>query len=282
MKEIERRVKKPVSTIHCSNPISLIGRKLFNIFLWKALKDDEKLYQEDYEVGFDLLLRYTNTHRKNKNYIKDFLLKTQELQTTIIQWSIPDEKIYGSSQMLGSIQVDEKQNKVIYTFPLLLRQLIRDNQLFEMIRLSITKLFKSKYSLSLYENCIRYKNVGSTGYRHIEEWKKLLGATANKYKETYKFNHYVLKPAMEEINSISDIKIYQQNKRTNRKISHIRFHIEKKDGLENVVELKDLRHNEMLRNLDLSIQKQKSLFDEEMFSSQADKAREIRDKVKNK
>jgi len=240
---MEKRVKKPITMIQCSNPISLTSRKLFNIFLWKAIKTNVGLEKEVYTIDMDLLIKYTNIGRKNKNYIISLLDKTRELQTTLIEWDILGRK--GSSQMIGSIEINDN-NEVEYTLPYHLRKLIANSNMFEMIRLNITKLFKSKHSLALYENCVRFINVGSTGFISVEDWKKLLGVSnIPKYKTTYKINHYIIKSAMKEINEFSDIQITQEQKKKGNSITHIKFVIEKKEGIENAIDLEELKKQEL-------------------------------------
>jgi plasmid replication initiation protein len=250
----ERRVKKPVPMIQCSNPVSLVSRKLFNVLLWRALQDDVSLNKEVYQIDINLLLQYTGTSKNNKDYLVKFLKNTEELQTTLIRWDIKKQKRSGSSQMIGSLDVIG--DKVEYSLPYHLRKIIVDSKIFEMIRLNITKLYKSKYALALYENCVRYKKVGSTGWIDVETWKSMLGAKAKKYSETYKFN-FLLKKAIDEVNSLSDIVLDKKVKKSGHSITHIKILIEKKGEVENTIDLEDLKQQNMPQMTDDQVERNK-------------------------
>ena len=96
-----------------------------------------------------------------------------------------------------------------------------------------TLSFKSKYTIRLYEliKSIHYNELKDfTREYEINELKMLLGAET--YKTYQDFKRYVLIPAVNEINRMSDKSISYTPIKSSRKITHIRFTIGTKDVIE--------------------------------------------------
>jgi hypothetical protein len=85
------------------------------------------------------------------------------------------------------------------------------------------RLFDSAYALALYENCLRFKNVGSTGWWTIETYKALVGATAKIYEQFKYLKRDAINKPVDEINRVSDIRLEPEFKRSGRNVSEIRF-----------------------------------------------------------
>ena len=106
------------------------------------------------------------------------------------------------------------------------RYLIGLSEKFTQYELYNILLLKSKYSLALYELC------KSFAYRKMidfetEDLKERLGA--EKYKNWNHFARRCLDVAVDEINKFTDISIQYTTIKTGRKVTGIRFRIDKKD-----------------------------------------------------
>ena len=102
-----------------------------------------------------------------------------------------------------------------------------------MIRVSITNLFTSKYAIALYENCVRFRDVKSTGFKTVDEWRALIGVPDEKLYESFgNVNARILKVAVNQINKLSDITINPEYKREGKgkAVTHIKFTIDKREG----------------------------------------------------
>ncbi len=64
------------------------------------------------------------------------------------------------------------------------------------------KLFSSKYSLCLYEIFIDYHNIGQTPVISLDDFRKLMGIETHQYTEFKRLSLRVIKPALEELNTI--------------------------------------------------------------------------------
>jgi plasmid replication initiation protein len=84
--------------------------------------------------------------------------------------------------------------------------------------------------LSLYENCYRFKSNGTTGVIPLETWKKLIGVESGGTYENFKnLNRKIIKPAVEEINLVSDIYVIVEYIKEGRKVVGLRFDISDND-----------------------------------------------------
>ena len=80
------------------------------------------------------------------------------------------------------------------------------------------------YALALYENCIRYRNVGSTGWIDLEDLKRLFGVDESSYYGMFKhFNNKLIKPSVEAINKTSDLLVSARYQRERRRVCAVKF-----------------------------------------------------------
>lgn len=86
----------------------------------------------------------------------------------------------------------------------------------------------SKYSMRLYELMKSWDGCGSCEY-DIDELRACIDATQNSYENFALFRRVVLEPALEEINSITDIIVSYETKKRGRKVVKIKFFISKKN-----------------------------------------------------
>lgn len=222
-------LKKSVSLIHISaTDISLMARKLYNCLLWHVVKCD--FNDQVYSIPFSRVLILCGVNPKNWNKAKQSLESLQDIK---VKWDLCEDGggvSFGSIPLLGGVTVT---NGVLrFDISPQLKPYVFKPEVFALLKLHITSLFKSKYSLHLYENITRYKDVGSTGWMPIDKWKILLGADKPLYKSTAMFNSRIVNPAVDEVNTVSDLTIEPEYTRQGKEryISHLRFHITSRAG----------------------------------------------------
>lgn len=221
-------LKKHVATIHCSNKLSLLERKISNALLFHAfakLKD-----QLIHEITIEQLKRLLGANTRNHKALKE-ALKT--LISTVIEWNllgdnVPEMELEGwnASTILSSVSV--KKGVIKYQYSELIKSLIMDPSIYGKINLVIQSRFKSSYALALYENCARYRGLDYTKNFDIAIFRKLMGVEDGKYEIFRDFNRRVLNPAVTEINTCSDIRVIPEIMRRGRKVQSIKFKIEER------------------------------------------------------
>lgn len=231
-------VVKHIGAIHMSSNISLLARKVSNVLLrnaWVNLLDKDihtiSIQELADAVGFD---------SKNVEFLKEALAS---LVTTAVTWNIlgRDKKnAWGMTAIIGSVQIVEGTGVCEYSYPYHLRKLLRNPNIFARLNLLIQRQFDSKYSLALWEYAtgeialsgnMDSNEVCVTEWIALEAIRDLLGAHNHAYDDYKIFNRAVLKPAIVEINRVSNIVITDtEARRENRKITALRFIIAPKEA----------------------------------------------------
>lgn len=218
----EFELKKNVSAIHISGRLSLLQRKMVNVLLHHAF--NQLLSHQEHIISISELARRTGFDSNDLEFLKNVF---RELARMTIEWDIlnPEgSKQWGISTFLASARI---QNGVCtYEYSKALAEKLYRPEVYAFINLNIQNSFRSGYALALYENCIRFKITGSTGFRPIETWKQLLGVEEGKMYDDFKyFKKFILTPAIAEVNEHADIIIQDVYEKVGRKIVALRFDI---------------------------------------------------------
>ena len=221
-------VKKHVATIHCSNKLSLLERKISNALLFHAFSNLK--LQLVHEIKIDELKRLIGANTRNHKALKEAMKK---LICTVLEWnllgdSIPEMELEGwnASTILSSVSV--QKGIIKYQYSELIKTLLIDPKIYGKINLAIQARFKSSYALALYENCSRYRGLPYTKNIDIDIFRKLMGVEDGKYDIFRDFNRRVLNPAITEINTCSDIRVSPEITRMGRVVKSIKFKIEER------------------------------------------------------
>ena len=200
-------VKKHVATIHCSNKLSLLERKISNALLFHAFPHLKQ--QLVHEIRIDELKRLIGANTRNHKALKEALRK---LISTVLEWNLLGENIpelelegWNASTILSAVSV--VKGVIKYQYSELIKTLIIDPKIYGKINLAIQARFKSSYALALYENCARYRGLPYTKNIDIVIFRKLMGVEEGKYEIFRDFNRRVLNPAISEINTCSYIRV---------------------------------------------------------------------------
>lgn len=220
-------LKKHVAAIHINNKLSLLQHKIANILLLLAY--DDLLIKEEHTVRVGHLAKLAGFDSNDHELLKQSLVALAE---TSLQWNILNEGKkgeWGVSTMLAQAVIDKGECRYAYS-PELRRKLYKP-EIYARINLAVQQTFTSGYALKLYENCVRYRDVHSTGWWSVEIFKSLLGIDEDEYRNFKDLNKWVIKPSIVQINGGSDITLDVEYKRENRKIVKLRFHVEENPQL---------------------------------------------------
>lgn len=219
-KESKKELKKHAATIHCSNTLSLLQRKVTNALLYHAYK--ELMLKDEHEITVKQLCRLIGYAGNNHAAIKEAL---KGLISTVIEWNLIDDKTgnenWTASSILASVSLEGPL--CYYAYSPRMKQLLHSPSMFGKIDLVIQSHFRSSYGLALYENCIRYRGLPHTKWLDMELFKKLMGVPAGKYDVFRDFKRRVLDKAIEEVNMYSDLFIESEFVREGRKVVKVRF-----------------------------------------------------------
>ena len=229
--QLAKDVKKHVAAIRISNDIGLMARKMWNILLLNAY--DALLTRQQHVINLSVLSEAMGSNSRNYVRLRESL---EKLATTAVTWDVGGaassagqwNKNFSISSLLAWGKVDD--GVLYYGFSPILAELLYNPEIYQRINIAQQRLFKTSYGLALWENCMRYCNTGSTGMLAVEDWRKLLGATAKTYDEYRRFSQKVLVPAIEEVNAVSNIELQLKIKRTDRRVTQLGFLVTRKEA----------------------------------------------------
>jgi hypothetical protein len=218
--EGKRELKKHAATIHCSNSLSLLQRKISNALLYHAYK--ELMVKEEHEITVKQLCRLIGYQGNNHAVIKDAL---KVLISTVIEWNVINDvtgtENWTASSILASVSLEGPL--CYYAYSPRMKQLLHSPSMFGKIDLVIQSRFRSSYGLALYENCIRYRGLPHTKWFELDLFKKLMGVPVGMYDIFRDFKRRVLDKAIDEVNMYSDLLIEADYIREGRRVVKVRF-----------------------------------------------------------
>ncbi len=212
-------VKKHVATIHINGILSLVERKLANVLLLNAY--DDLLVKQTHHLPVPHLFAMMGWEESNNvGRLQDAIKK---LAGTSVEFNLMnDGKVSWHAMAMiayGSIE----GGVCTYSYAEFLSKQLYNPEIYATINLGIQRLFESGYALALYENCLRYKSVGSTGWWSVEKFRELVGAMKSSYDEFKYLRREAIEKPVDEINRVSDIRLLPEFRRHGRKIAEIRF-----------------------------------------------------------
>ena len=220
----DQNLKKHIAAIHINNRLTLTQRKASNVLLYNAY--ESLLTARVHRIRVKDLAEAIGFNTHNLDPLKE-ALKT--LARTVLEWNILDEdghqEEWGATTLLAQAVI--KGGYCVYAYsPELCEKLYRP-EIYALLNLSIQRKFSSSYALALYENCLRYRRIGTTGWIGLDILKRLLGISEadGYYQDFRKFNDKVIKPAVRQVNETSDLLLEIDYQRDQRKVAAVRFRV---------------------------------------------------------
>lgn len=218
--ERKQELKKHTATIHCSNTLSLLQRKITNALLYHAYH--ELMHKNEHEMTIKQLCRLIGYQGNNHGAIREAL---RGLISTVVEWNLINEETgfenWTASSIIASVSLEGPL--CYYAYSPRMKQLLHTPSMFGKIDLVIQSRFRSGYGLALYENCIRYCGLPHTRWFEMDLFKKLMGVEPGKYNIFRDFKKRVLDKSIDEVNAYSDLIITPEFIREGRKVVKLRF-----------------------------------------------------------
>ena len=226
-----QQLKKHAFAVHCNAQLNLVQRKVTNALLYNAY--NELLTKETHEIEIRRLANIIGFHSNDLAQIKK-ALKT--LLSTVIEWNILQEsvgEVWNASTLLSGVSISGAVCS--YSYSPQLRELLYHPSRYVKLPMSVIMKFKSSYGLALYENCMRYIDLGKTKTFELSVFRKLMGVADDKYSLFRDFKRRVLDPAVNEVNTRSNIRITDVNLiRRGRAVQAVSFIVKKRAPTKNL------------------------------------------------
>ena len=216
---------KASPAIQIQSKMTLLQRRAWNVLLANAY--DELPNTDIYRVSVAELAAKLGFNSKNEDYLKEILEAFVDYK---VKWNLLNkdkEEEWGVAVLLAS--ADIKDGICTYGFAPHLRLKLHNPRIYAKLNLRLQNRFKSQYALVLWEVCFDYfdtdRDQGETPFISIQTFKELLGLGKDDYPVFSEFNRSVIKPAIKEINDLTDYRVEVEQKRIGRWIGELKFRI---------------------------------------------------------
>ena len=220
-------VIKASPAIQIQSKISLLQRRAWNVLLANAY--NELPDKDIHSVSMIELAAKLGFGDGNQEYLKEVL---KSIVDCMVEWNILDKdkkQEWGVAHLLAEVRIHD--GICFYQFPHTLRLRLHNPRVYAKLNLRLQNQFTSKYALVLWEVCFDYfdadRQQGETPFIALETFRELMGVEADEYTTFKSLNQWVIKPAIKEINDLTDYHVEVEQKRLSRKVSELKFRITK-------------------------------------------------------
>ena len=218
-------VIKASPAIQIQGKMTHLQRRAWNILLANAY--NELPHKEIHSVGVAELAAKLGYESNDLDYLKETL---RALRNFEVQWNIlrKDKKQeWGVAGLLAEARIVD--GICYYEYSPSMRQRLHNPRIYSKLNLHLQNEFKSRYALILWEVCFDYfdtgRGQGETPFIPLETLRELLGIESDEYPLFPELNRTVLKPALKEINALTNYHVEIEQKRIGRKVAELKFNI---------------------------------------------------------
>ena len=216
---------KASPAIQIQNNLTHLQRRAWNVLLANAY--DELPNKEIHRVSVIELADKLGFNSGNQEYLKEVL---RSLAECTVEWNIlgkSKDKEWGVATLLASARITG--GICTYAFAPHLRLKLYNPRIYAKLNLRLQNRFTHRYALILWEVCFDYfdtaRDRGETPFIPLEKFRELMGVADDDYTAFKSLNHRVIKPAVKEINDLTNFFVEVEQKRDGRRIGFLKFKI---------------------------------------------------------
>lgn len=230
------RIDKPVSALAMvpkTGTITRVGRQAYTLMMFVAREQGaEERTTGLFGAPLNTVVRGYDGSTGSVKELKKHLLS---MVTHVVEWQSPspaETEEWGACGLLSQVILKKKngENWIYWAYPPTLRQEMLYPLRYAQIRRSTIAQFRSHAGLALYEICARYKDNPShlTSKQHWHWWLPVLTGkpVPNEIKTEFRFfNRDTIKPAIEEVNEVSELIVKVHEFKVGRTIEFLQFEV---------------------------------------------------------
>jgi hypothetical protein len=222
-RDTKQEVIKHSAAIQIQNCITLVQRRSWNVLLANAY--DELSEAEEHSIRIQHLMQMLEFNSKNEDYLKEAL---EALVGCTVQWNVLNkdgEYVWGVTTLLAQAKIE--RGICTYAYSPEMRRRLHNPTMYARLSLSMQNKFESKHAQALWELSADYlgagREEGATPVIPLEVFRNLMGIPEGMYPEFMRLNEKVIKPAIAEINKVSDFRVTVDYQRQGRKVIALQF-----------------------------------------------------------
>ena len=225
-RDAKQEVIKHSAAIQIENNMTLLQRRAWNALLYNAYNELDK--KEEHQISLQYLSQLVGYDSHDMEYLKE---ASMAMLRCIVQYNVLGKdgslERWGATALLAQADIQKKKGLFIYAYSPELRRRLHNPEMYARLDLDLQKQFGSKYALALWELCTDYlgsgREYGETPFIPLETFRKLMGIADGMYPEFMRLNEKVLKPAIIEVNRVSDFQVTMECQRQGRKVTALKF-----------------------------------------------------------
>lgn len=224
--DTKQEVIKHSAAIQIENNMTLLQRRAWNALLFNAYNELDK--KEEHQISLQYLAHLVGYDSHDMEYLKEASLA---MLRCIVQYNVLGKdgslERWGATALLAQADIQKKKGLFIYAYSPELRRRLHNPEMYARLDLDLQKQFDSKYALALWELCTDYlgsgREYGETPFIPLETFRKLMGIADGMYPLFMRLNEKVIKPAIVEVNRVSDFRVTMDCQRQGRKVTALKF-----------------------------------------------------------
>ena len=207
-------------------PLTLTDRRIYNLLLENAWDSIDK--PVTHTIGKAGLRGSHNSNDRIGESIERLMAAIVKVKVTKDgEASIERVQLLG-----GNVEYETPDGMLLYEIPPRLRRIIKDSTIFARLHKQVMFALSSKYALTLYE---MVQKRGNLTYRSSEEFsldeiRAILGVPKGKLGTWSNLYNRAIRPALEEVNQLSDHLVEIEPLKAGRKVTRVRLKWWKKDS----------------------------------------------------
>lgn len=226
-------------------PLTLQDRRIYNLLLanaWDSIEEDKTHVIAKKELR--------GSHNVNDRIGESI----ERLMGAIVKVKTVEEgeAVLLRMQLLApNREYQRADGKLLYRFPQELQKVIKESRIFARLQKTIMYSFKSKYSLALYEivqkrGNLKYKSFDDFA---LDEFRGLLGVPVDKLQGFRNFNAWAIKPALKEVNFLSEYEVKIEPQKKGRTVVGVRLSWQPKNAAQMSLVSRELDYSKVGRGV---------------------------------
>jgi plasmid replication initiation protein len=229
-------LKKPVNTlaiVPVSRKITVLGRKMYNVMLdmSQAIGIDNDVYR----APLTEIVSGIDYGSNDLELIKKHL---RAMATTSVEWNSPttgEGPKWTVCTLIAHATLTKEKGQiwVEWSYAKPIKQELLEPSVFARLSLGMLSQMHTYSGIALYEICSRYRAVGRTSRQEWRWWLPVLSGQPNTDERLAKmeyrfFKRDSIKPAIAEINAITDIEVELVEYKAGKSINELQFLVKPK------------------------------------------------------
>lgn len=228
-------LKKPVNAlaiVPVTRKITVLGRKMYNVML--DMSQAIGIDQDVYRVPLTDIVSGVDYSSNDLELIKKHL---RAMASTSVEWNSPttgEGPKWTVSTLIAHATLTKERGQiwVEWSYAKPIKQELLEPSVFARLSLGMLSQMHTYGGIALYEICSRYRAIGKTSRQEWRWWLPVLTGQPNNErlaKMEYRFfKRDSIKPAIAEINAITDIEVELVEYKAGKSINEVQFLVRQK------------------------------------------------------